>query len=118
MKGLILFIISIVLCSIAYPVGFVYSVCLTLFKSGWNALDGYLFQCAIAQDQHANTWLAKLFNDVLIKPYGYKFGITDETISSVLGRNQLSGHLTRLGKLINAILHAIEKDHSIKSIGK
>jgi len=118
MKGLILFIISLVLCAIVYPIGFIYSVVLTFFKNGYTELDKYLFQCAISQDQHANTWLAKLFNDVLIKDGGAKFGNTDETISSVLGRNQLLDKLTKLGKLINYILHKIEKDHSIKSIGK
>jgi 8-oxo-dGTP diphosphatase len=118
MKGLILFIISLVLCSIVYPIGFMYSVILTLLKNGYTELDKYLFQCAISQDQHANTWLAKLFNDVLIKQGGAKFGDTDETISSVLGKNQLANKLTKLGKYINSILHKIEKDHSIKSIGK
>ena len=118
MKGLILFIVSILLCSIFYPVGFVYSVLLTFFKNGYLELDKYLFQCAISQDQHANTWLAKLFNDLLIKQGGAKFGNTDETISSVLGKNQLTNKLTKLGEFINAILNKIEKDHSIKSIGK
>jgi hypothetical protein len=118
MKGLILFIVSLILCSIFYPIGFIYSVVLTLFKNGYTELDKYLFQCAISQDQHANTWLSKLFNDVLIKQGGAKFGNTDETISSVLGKNQLSDKLTKLGKLINSILNKIENDHSIKSIGK
>jgi hypothetical protein len=118
MKGLILFIVSLVLCSIFYPTGFIYSVILTLFKNGYTELDKYLFQCAISQDQHANTWLAKLFNDVLIKQGGFKFGNTDETISSVLGKNQLNNKLTKLGLFINSILNKIEKNHSIKSIGK
>jgi 8-oxo-dGTP diphosphatase len=118
MKGLILFIVSIVLCAIFYPIGFFYSVVLTLLKSGYKELDKYLLMCAISQDQHAGAWLSKLFNDTLVKKGGHRFGDPDETISSVLGRNQLINRLTLLGKLINWILDKIEKDHSIKSIEK
>jgi uncharacterized protein YehS (DUF1456 family) len=116
MKGLILFLTALLLKMIFYPIGFVYSCLLTLFKNGYQELDNYLFKCAIADDQQANTYLAKLFNDILIKKGGHKFGNPDETISSVLGKNFLIKKLSLAGKLLNWILNLIEKDHSIKAI--
>lgn len=118
MKGLILFITARVLTYFIYPIGFTYSVVLTLFKNGYKELDNYLFECAIAEDQRANTYLSKLFNDVLIKVGGHRFGDPDETISSVLGKNQLTGTLSILGRALNWLLNKIEEDHSIKSINK
>lgn len=118
MIGLILFILSTFLAGLFYPIGFAYSVCLTLFKSGYKSLDDYFFRCAIATDQHANSFLAKLFNDVLIKKGGHKFGNPDETISSVLGKNKLKGKLSLLGKCLDLLLHLLDNNHSIKSIEK
>jgi len=116
MRGLILFIVSKVLVILFYPIGFTYSVILTICKSGFKSLDNYLFQCAIATDQHANTYLAKLFNDIMIKPGGHKFGNPDETISSVLGKNLQKNNLSFIGKCLNFILDQIDSNHSIKSI--
>ena len=116
MKGLILYLTALILKCIFYPFGFAYSCFLTLFKNGYQELDGYLFNCAVADDQQANTYLAKLFNDILIKKGGHKFGNPDETISSVLGKNFLKNKLSLAGKLLNWILNLIEQDHSIKAI--
>jgi hypothetical protein len=116
MRGLILFTTALILQVIFYPIGFTYSVILTIFKSGYKSLDKYLFNCAIAADQHANTFLAKLFNDIMIQVGGHQFGNPDETISSVLGKNVKSKKLSYIGKVLNFILNQIDKDHSIKSI--
>ncbi len=116
MRGLALFIVAKVLIALVYPLGFVYSLGLTFVKNGWNAVDTYLLNCAIADDQSGNTYMAKLFNDVLIKPGGYRFGNPDVTISSVLGRNYKAGKLSTAGKVINWILNKLEKDHTTKYI--
>jgi hypothetical protein len=116
MIGLILFILSTFLAGVIYPIGFIYSVGLTILKSGYKRLDDYLFNCAYATDQHANVFLAKLFNDVMIKTGGHKFGNPDETISSVLGKNKLMGKLSLFGKCLDYILHLLDNNHSIKSI--
>jgi len=116
--GLILFIVSKILILLLYPIGFTYSIVLTLFKSGFKAVDRYFFKCAIASDQHGNVYLSKLFNDTLIKPGGHHFGHEDETISSVLGRNKLINKLTLTGRILDSILEFLDPDHSIKSIGK
>jgi len=118
MKGLILFITALILKVILYPIGFVYSCVLTFLKNGYSELDKYLFSCAIADDQQANTYLAKLFNDILIKVGGHRFGNPDETISSVLGKNYLNNKLSLIGKGLNWVLNLFEKDHAIKSIEK
>ena len=116
MIGLILFIVSTFLAGVIYPIAFLYSIGLTLLKSGYKTLDDYLFNCAYATDQHANVFLAKLFNDIMIKKGGHKFGNPDETISSVLGKNKLMGKLSLFGKCLDYILHLLDNNHSIKSI--
>lgn len=116
MRGLVLFIVAKIIIAMVYVVGFTWSVTAVLFKSGWKALDRYLLNCAIADDQHGNTYLAKMFNDVLIRPGGHRFGNPDETISSVLGKNELTGTLTAVGRGVNWILGKLERNHSVKSI--
>jgi hypothetical protein len=59
---------------------------------------------------------AELFNDLLIKDDSDQFGDEDETISSVLGKNQLKNNLTKLGQLLNSLLNLIDNNHSINSI--
>lgn len=118
--GLFLFLVSTILALVLYPIGFIYSTLTHIFRFGWVETDKYLFRCAIATDQHGNTFLAKLFNDTLIKSKNgvtsYKFGYQKETISSVLGKNKVLGTLTKLGKFLDWILHILDTDHSIKSI--
>jgi 8-oxo-dGTP diphosphatase len=116
MIGLILFLISKALIAALYPIGFAYSLLTTFIKSGWKAVDRYLFKCAIASDQHGNVYLAKLFNDTLRKQGGYAFGHEDKTISHVLGMNKRMGKLTLLGRVIERILDLIDPNHSEKSI--
>jgi hypothetical protein len=116
MRGLILFIVAKLLIATVYPLGFLWSISLTFFKNGWKAVDTYLFNCAIADDQHGNTYVAKLFNDTLIKTGGYRFGNPDETISSVLGKNKLTKTLTIAGRILDWILDKLDPNHSIKSI--
>jgi hypothetical protein len=71
---------------------------------------------AIAIDQLGNRVCMELFNDILITKEGYRFGHVDETISSAMGRNVLTGTLSPLGKLLNRILNWLDKDHCVKSI--
>ncbi len=78
--------------------------------------DAYLFNCAIADDQHANAYLAKFFNDTMVKPSGPKFGNPDETLSSVYGKGYASGKLRLLGTGIDKILERLDEGHSEKAI--
>jgi 8-oxo-dGTP diphosphatase len=86
------------------------------FKKYWNKVSTYFRSCAIAIDQLGNVFCAELFNDLLIKDDSTPFGDEDETISSVLGKNQQKNNLTKLGSALNALLDFIDDNHSIKSI--
>ena len=107
--SLLLYILSRVLGFIALPIGFIYAI----FRPN---LKDYFFINAVSFDQFGNTVMCRLFNDILIKSSEDLFGDEDETISSVLGKNQVNGTLRPLGKGLVWILDKIEKDHSIKSI--
>ena len=80
--------------------------------------SGYFKSSAINLDKFGNREFRTLFNKVLINDKGYRFGDIEETISSVLGKNQLTGTLTGLGKALVWILDKIDNNHALKSIDK
>lgn len=86
------------------------------FKKYVNKVSTYFRSCAIAIDQLGNVFCAELFNDLLIKDDSTPFGNEDETISSVLGKNQQKNNLTKLGSALNALLDFIDTNHSLNSI--
>jgi len=79
---------------------------------------GYFESSAINLDKFGNREFRTLFNKVLILEDGCKFGNINETISSVLGRNELMGTLSKLGIILVWLLDKIDKDHCFKSIEK
>ena len=109
-KVLVLFA-AILLAMLLFPIG----VLVAMFYTGRTE---YLYRIAIGIDQLANATCGKLMNRTLIKKEGYQFGFYEETISSVIGKNQLTDTLTGAGKLLNALLSKIEKDHALLSIEK
>ncbi len=76
----------------------------------------YFLIIAISIDQMGNVIMQELFNDILIKKAGCQFGNEDETISSVLGKNQQSETLTLIGRALNRALNWLDKGHSMKAI--
>jgi hypothetical protein len=112
MRGFILLIIALILSVVLLPIGFIFQIIVTLFRS----IDTYLFQIAKSIDQHGNLVCAELFNLTLIKRKGYKFGDMDKTISFVLGVNAETKTLTYLGKKVCNLLNVIEKDHVKKAV--
>jgi hypothetical protein len=80
--------------------------------------SGYFESSAINIDKFGNREFRTLFNKVFITDEGYRFGNINETISSVLGKNQLIGTLTKGGKMIVWILDKIDNNHALKSIDK
>ena len=78
--------------------------------------SGYFKSSAVNLDKFGNREFRTLFNKVLINYKGHRFGDINETISSVLGKNQLTGTLTKCGKILVWILDKIENDHALKSI--
>jgi len=107
MRGFLLYITALLISAVLLPVGFLYQLISSLLK----ATNNYLFTIAKSIDQLGNVVCSGLFDLLLIKKDGHKFGNEDETISSVLGKNKKNNTLTILGKWVVLLLNAIEKDH-------
>ncbi len=114
--GILLFLISIFLFVLTFPLGFVYGLFHGLLKKGIVGLGEYLLKIAISIDQLGNVGMQHLLNLIWVKKGGYKFGNRDETISSALGRNNKLGTLTKFGTAIDRLLDLIDKGHSLNSI--
>lgn len=116
----ILVVIAVTLLKYLLIPAVIVTLFLAFFKrkvgNGFLNVAQYFRQVAVSIDQLGNVVCADLFNTVLIKKGGYKFGNPDETISSALGKNQRLDKLTKVGKILNWILSKIEKDHSLISI--
>ncbi len=108
MRGLLLFIISIVMLYILAPIGLFYAMLKP--KRG-----RFLYRVAFSIDQTGNVICGKVFNDTLIVKDGFSFGHPDHSISSVLGVNQHKGTLSKLGAIICDILDRLDPKHCIKA---
>ena len=118
MGNFLLFLISIILFTIIWPIGFIWSLIDWIFhpsKIGDKA--GRLFRAvALSIDMLGNVSCRWLFDDLLITKDWYKFGIPAETISSVLGKNNQNKTLKPLGKGLHDLLNAIQPNHCEISI--
>lgn len=79
-------------------------------------LSSIIRSIAVGIDQIGNSVCRDMLNRLLIVADWYKFGKVQETISSVLGKNERDWSLTALGGMIVAVLDFFEKDHCRKSI--
>lgn len=79
---------------------------------------GYFKSSAINLDKFGNRELRTLLNKTLIVKEGYQFGNINETISGVLGKNELTKTLSKTGKNLVWLLDKIDKNHCFKSINK
>jgi hypothetical protein len=127
MISLVLLWVAIILSVVLLPVWIIYTLWMILDRvfnptsnSSWRKAIGYLANTirsvAVGIDQIWNVICRDLFNNILIKWNGYKFWNIQETISSVLWRNEKDRTLTDLGWYIVKVLDKIEKDHCKKSI--
>jgi len=110
--GLILYIVSIFLAIPTFLLSFIH----ILFSRGrtkgyLKTIDGYLEHLAIDIDRFGNSAFKSLWNAWFITKEGYKFGVIQETMSSVFGKNKALKTLTKSGKFIAWVLNAIEKNH-------
>ncbi len=85
-------------------------------KKGLWYLGGIFRSVAIWIDQIGNSVCRDLFNRCLITSSWYKFGKVQETISSVLGKNQETWTLTCLWAIIVKLLDTLDKNHCKDSI--
>lgn len=107
--GLILYIIATVLFLPLTILNFI----VVLWKyakmgSFWKTVNSYFFSGAIDIDVFGNHNFRTLWNAVLRKSGGYKFGVFAETISSALGKNQRDKTLSWMGWILVYILWAID----------
>jgi hypothetical protein len=80
--------------------------------------SGYFRSSAVNIDKFGNREFSTLFNKILKTDKGYSFRNIDETISSVLGKNERNNTLTKIGKALVWILDKIDANHALKSIDK
>jgi hypothetical protein len=103
-------LVAILISIILFPIGFI----ITMFYPNRKK---YLYNIALGIDQLGNVVCARLFNLTLIHQSSiHKFGNEDETISSVIGKSKRTNTLTATGRLLDALLDAIDKDHSTDAI--
>lgn len=127
-KSLVLFWVAGALSVVLLPLGILWTVGeilvrifsssqkkSALAKSIWF-LTATLYSLALGLDQIGNAVCRDMFNRLLIKENGYKFGKVQETISSVLGKNQMLDTLSLWGWILVSILELFEGDHCLKSI--
>lgn len=117
--GILLHIIAYLLLLILAPIGVVYSLFRLWFKANfrlwWKRLNEYFTAIAIMIDILGNVLAQDLFDDILIKKEGYKFGNNKETISKVLGMNEIKGTLKPVGQWLVNVLNRIEENHCINA---
>ena len=123
MRGIILYLTSLILSIIVFPLAIISLLIVSIRKAKslrhfWRMIDNHFRMMAISRDMYANVWGKYFFNITMIKSNGYKFGNRKETISSVYGKNLLKNTLLWLGIKINNILNKLDPNHSIKSIDK
>lgn len=110
--GIILNLVARILIYILSPIAYVYG----FFETSTKDFDRFNYQIAYAKDCCANVQMQYLFSALFITKIGYHFGNINESISSVLGKNERDGTLTNVGKLLVYILDFFDKNHCQKSI--
>lgn len=115
MKNLTLTIIAVVLFMLIEPVSFIY---VNFIKKpfNWRRLSGYWRDLAVGIDRFGNYQFRTLFNTLFRLENGYKFGNFNETVSSVLGKNQRDNTLSKIGWVLVNILDFIDENHCLNSI--
>lgn len=127
-KSLVLFLVAGALSIVLLPLGILWTVgeiIVRIFSSSQKKsafakslwfLTATLHSLALGLDQIGNAVCRDMFNRLLIEEDWYKFGKVQETISSVLGKNQMLDTLSLWGWILVSILELFEGDHCLKSI--
>ncbi len=128
LHSLILLLVALALAVVLLPLGILRTLAEIWFRvfipSGKNSpskkglwyLWGIFRSVAIWIDQIGNSVCRDMLNRLLITSGWYSFGKVQETISSVLGKNQEAWSLTRIGGAIVAVLDRINPGHCRESI--
>lgn len=127
LHSLALLLVALALALVLLPLGLLRTVgeiWFRFFVPSWNSaskkglwyLGGIFRSVAIGIDQIGNSVCRDLFNRCLITSSWYKFWKVQETISSVLGKNQETWTLTCLGRAVVWVLDWLDKNHCKESI--
>ena len=128
LKSLSLLIVALALAVVLLPLGILRTIGEIWFRffipSGKNSpskkglwyLSSIIRTIAIGLDQIGNSVCRDMLNKLLITSGWYSFGKVQETISSVLGKNQETGTLTFFWAMIVKLLDTLDKNHCKDSI--
>jgi hypothetical protein len=113
----LLFIAFVLLVTTA-PFGFLYALIRQTFLKKADALSVYFLELALSIDNAGNVLMQHVLNDLLLiqNKKSYYFGNKLETISSVIGKNDLTNTLSKMGITLNTFLNWVDKDHAFNSI--
>jgi 8-oxo-dGTP diphosphatase len=111
MISIVLLVTAIFLLYVLLPLVCMYMLFKYLINQNTRAFVVWACKTARSIDVFFNVVGSDIMIDTLIKKGGYKFGNPKETISSVIGKNDRMGTLTRLGRFIRWSLDKIEEDH-------
>jgi hypothetical protein len=112
----LLLFVAITLLIIIIPLVSTYQIVKSIIHQDYRGLVVWFYGTARAIDILGNVISANMFNDILIKSKGYKFGRRGETLSSVIGKNHRDNTLTWTGSVIRKTLDSIDTNHTLKSI--
>ena len=128
LKSLSLLIVALALAVVLLPLGILRTIGEIWFRffipSGKNSpskkglwyLSSIIRTIAIGLDQIGNSVCRDMLNRLLITSGWYSFGKVQETISSVLGKNQETATLTFFWAMIVKLLDTLDKNHCKDSI--
>jgi len=117
-KSMFLLFIAFVLLVTTAPFGFLYALIRQTFLKKADALSVYFLELALSIDNAGNVLMQHVLNDLLLiqNKKSYYFGNKLETISSVIGKNDLTNTLSKMGITLNTFLNWVDKDHAFNSI--
>ena len=116
MVELLFLIVAMVLLYLLLPIVALFMVLKYLLTGDKRTLSVWFWRTARAIDVFANVNGAEFFNAIFIIEGGYKFGNPQETISSVIGKNQRDKTLSLAGNILRWMLDRISQDHCLNSI--
>ena len=115
---LLLLLAKLLFVFIIIPLGILFRL---IYSESINDFLEWLHRWAKSTDQTGNVVGDKFFEKVLLVAViskRYAFGNEDETISSVIGKNEAIGTLSKAGKFLAKILNKIDKGHTQNAIGE
>jgi len=116
MVELLFLIVAMVLLYLLLPIVALFMILKYLLTGDKRTLSVWFWRTAREIDIFANVNGAEFFNAIFIMEGGYKFGNPQETISSVIGKNQRDKTLSLAGNILRWMLDRISQDHCLNSI--